>query len=427
MRRGISCVSTVIDHSLYMQSDLSDFDFLFSGLQATLDAAERYQRTQDRELALNFNPLLSFFKIGENQFSSMLAFFLNPKQAHGQGDVFLKAFLKQSCLDERIGNWNTVDVITEQPTEANRRIDIFLRFDSRQFAIGIENKIWAADQREQLKDYSAYLKRHFSENQCLLYMPPYEKKANSWTIPEADRETLETAKQFLCFDHSVQTSALLETWISICQAANVRIFLKQLHQFIQHEINGESVMGQNELVADFILAGDKRLDLAHAISKALGLAYDNIVTGMKPRLRELARACDMELDENNYQMVRGLAGNRFFFLFPEGTDAGVSIGFEWSARWFDDGNVGFCYLFDNPVPLYRKKMPECFGRGESSKSWAFWEGMAIPYRKFAEQTYHDLHQADSPFLTYIQKAAKELRRELIAFTKREAAISKVSH
>ncbi|HKK60875.1 MAG TPA: PD-(D/E)XK nuclease family protein, partial [Salinivirga sp.] len=56
-----------------------------------------------------------------------LAYFLNPKGTHGQGDVFLKAFIekfyKEDCL------YDNVCIKTEEPITNNRRIDVFIRLN----------------------------------------------------------------------------------------------------------------------------------------------------------------------------------------------------------------------------------------------------------------------------------------------------------
>jgi len=65
----------------------------FSGLSATIKSVKEVQKLYNHQLAFNFNSL-NFLRPGENKYSEILAFFLNPKEVHGQGNIFLKLFLK---------------------------------------------------------------------------------------------------------------------------------------------------------------------------------------------------------------------------------------------------------------------------------------------------------------------------------------------
>ena len=105
-------------------------------------------------LALDFT-IFDYLRRDEMGVSRIIADLLDPNASHGQGSTFLKEFAK------KIGQgWislaNDWKVSTEKKVNGQRRIDIYL--ESSDGIIGIENKPWAIDQKDQLIDYANYLK-----------------------------------------------------------------------------------------------------------------------------------------------------------------------------------------------------------------------------------------------------------------------------
>ena len=92
--------------------------------------------------------------IGETKHSQILGFFLNPRENHGQGGLFLKLFLEK--LGFETNNFNpkdwTVDV--EQRSNGRDQIDILIQSRQLGISIAIENKSnGAKDQSHQLYRY----------------------------------------------------------------------------------------------------------------------------------------------------------------------------------------------------------------------------------------------------------------------------------
>ena len=92
--------------------------------------------------------------IGETKHSQILGFFLNPRENHGQGGLFLKLFLEK--LGFKTSNFNPKDWIVEVEQRSNGRdqIDILIRSRQLGISIAIENKSnGAKDQSHQLYRY----------------------------------------------------------------------------------------------------------------------------------------------------------------------------------------------------------------------------------------------------------------------------------
>jgi PD-(D/E)XK nuclease superfamily len=94
----------------------------------------------------------------ESVYSNMLAFFLDPQEEHGLGDLMLRSLLEaagQTELEKLLRDAQ-VDISREEPTEERKRIDIVL-FTST-LVVGIENKV-DAKVDNPLEDYYTYLEK----------------------------------------------------------------------------------------------------------------------------------------------------------------------------------------------------------------------------------------------------------------------------
>lgn len=90
----------------------------------------------------------------EHTHSNVLAWLLNPTEAHGLSDSFLKAFVKATFGDELTG---TSDIVVERECE---NCDIVI-CQGRKWVLVIENKVDSIQGSDQLLRYARYWKRRF--------------------------------------------------------------------------------------------------------------------------------------------------------------------------------------------------------------------------------------------------------------------------
>lgn len=96
---------------------------------------------------------ISGFPHYENVCSNILAFFFDPAEEHGFGDLLLRAFFKM-VAENPPADWNEpeipneVTISREYPAPNRQRIDLVIEAET--FVIGIENKIfhWVANDLE---------------------------------------------------------------------------------------------------------------------------------------------------------------------------------------------------------------------------------------------------------------------------------------
>jgi hypothetical protein len=77
-------------------------------VKSRIDAHLKFKREYDKQLAFDFS-LFQFFSIGENKISQVLAYFLDEKQNHGQGDIFLREFVK-AFYDKEVDIHHSVNI-----------------------------------------------------------------------------------------------------------------------------------------------------------------------------------------------------------------------------------------------------------------------------------------------------------------------------
>lgn len=192
-------------------------------------------------MADRFNPF-RFFRKDELGLSAILAFLLDPKETHGQGDLFLNSFLEKLNLHHFLA-YDQVDVIVEKTTENNRRHDIFIRGilnDKIQWVLSIENKLnWAKDQDKQIEDYLADLISYeVGNNYFILYLPVNYCNPSKDSIDEKEWEHKVESGNAKVWDQNIVID-----WLN-----NVEITNREVKSFIKFFVKHlkERVMGENK-------------------------------------------------------------------------------------------------------------------------------------------------------------------------------------
>lgn len=224
-------------------------------------ARQRYQA----QLAPEFS-LLDYLRRDEMALSEYLAMLLDPHGAHGQGDLYLQNFL---CMPnvQKLTGWldsqGSLRVDTEYRLPNKRRMDIYLHNGS--CGLGIENKPWAVDQTNQLRDYAQYLHDQFPNGQWLLiYLCNGEMSESS--LPADTPEHLRRRVVALDF---YDLASWLEDSALHTQALPVRLFVEALAQFVREHINGEPSLDNGQELTQLVLRTPENLKAAFSITQHL--------------------------------------------------------------------------------------------------------------------------------------------------------------
>lgn len=129
-----------------------------------------YENKNKQQTAEDFNifEILGVAHLEVSTHSAFIANLLNPKGSHSQGAKFLEKFLE--LIDVKDFELNSAQVEAEKHIGKLGRIDIFIT-DSKNWAIAIENKIYADLQKEQLGRYMSFLNEKYGKlNKKLVYL-----------------------------------------------------------------------------------------------------------------------------------------------------------------------------------------------------------------------------------------------------------------
>jgi hypothetical protein len=180
-------------------------EHFFRNLSFRKRIVERTREAFAPILAPSFNAF-HFIRPDENCLSDILACLLDPNGSHAQGDIFLVQFLKVFCelSDPLLYLYGSISVRRESHTALltnnRRRIDLIVHFQgvapiSEDFGVAIENKPWASDQADQIKDYISELQARYDHNFKLVYLSGSHGEPTS--LSGAERELFVTNRQLI--------------------------------------------------------------------------------------------------------------------------------------------------------------------------------------------------------------------------------------
>jgi hypothetical protein len=188
---------------------------------------------------------------------------LNPKGSHDQGDRFLRAFLEMLYAADfpekrKITEFLNLDlkkaVVQCEEYLQGRRIDISVTINNKRF--GIENKIEAGDQTNQIYDY---LKT--GDFDFLIYISPDRERPDDISIPLAECEEMINKGKLLIMKHKY-SSASAYAWLKRCaeitESDKIRWYLREVMTLIDIIYEEDSYM--NNAVAEILLKNNDVFD-----------------------------------------------------------------------------------------------------------------------------------------------------------------------
>ncbi|TEY03880.1 PD-(D/E)XK nuclease family protein [Campylobacter sp. US33a] len=152
----------------------------------------------------------------ENYHSKFIAYLIDVNKGHYQKN-FAKEFLEKlskSLANTKFENLNIGDiksVETESCIKDNRRVDILIILSDKRYII-IENKIYAKDQKNQLKDYISFVRKNIKNiEDCYKNILTIYLHQDEYTSPS---------------DYSLGSFIIRENWIKDKNENNICHYLK---------------------------------------------------------------------------------------------------------------------------------------------------------------------------------------------------------
>ncbi|MFZ4454627.1 MAG: PD-(D/E)XK nuclease family protein [Bacteroidales bacterium] len=234
-----------------------------------LDKIEEILQTQEveslnkRKNGQNFNLLkIIGAESSELSHSRIIGDLLNPNSTskHGQGDKFLRLFLKQINKESWINGVDSIKLkgkIIEREIgeisknkETGGRIDIVIEFQDK--LIIIENKINAEDQEKQLIRYSNYGKSLITDNKIndfeLIYLTLNGKNASEYSCGNIDYHLLSYEKDILgwleeCKKECNSMYRLMDSISQYCEIIKTNKIWRQITDYVMSsDINVVSIL-----------------------------------------------------------------------------------------------------------------------------------------------------------------------------------------
>lgn len=213
----------------------TQLDCFFRNAERHLTAFENARLLNDRKEATGFN-VFQFIEPDENRLSDVLAFLLDPKESHGQGDLFLRLMFDRLGLlaDAKCIQHATVrrEAATHNILNSRRRMDIVV--DAGAW-LAIENKVDSPEQPEQVKDYLDHLHhytRHSSSvRAALIYLSPNGRPPES--VSEMQIDEIKASVELHCWNYHVELRQWLESCQRDCAAPKICQFLSDLMAYIK--------------------------------------------------------------------------------------------------------------------------------------------------------------------------------------------------
>lgn len=242
----------------------------------------------------------------------LIAFLLNPKETHNQGEKFLNLFLTE-IGEKPVQQDETFNVATEFLTDGGRRIDMVLRSNKR--FIPFEVKIYAADQKEQCVHYYNFARQKYNAEK-VFYLTPYEHTPDVSSM--GDLKLGSTLKLITFREHILN-------WLEKCESDSYTPplieFIRELKIAIRRFCGLEENKEMNEEILKEIMKDDNSLEAAKAIYAVgneinVSILWEEFCKGIEPNWPEDFHQFNYgeEYDSNNALTV-SLADAKVYIHF----------------------------------------------------------------------------------------------------------------
>ena len=277
----------------------------FSAIGARQNFIRDFEASYAKKLAIGFNAL-DFLPWNENKVSQILAYFLNPKGGHHQGDVYLQLFVSAFGLQFTYSDVSQVVVKTEDATDTNRRIDIVVSYKNRKRIFGIENKIypWTSDQKDQVKDYLQFLKQECStESYQLIYLAPKSKVLTEYSGGEDISRLIEEGR-LIIINYEEHIIKLVREFTIHTENERVRCFLLDFERKLTEKYIGNENLDGKNMLANYINENNENLKIAFAVSNSLNGLKEHLKSELSNQMTELAEELQLVYDRqyNHFEL-----------------------------------------------------------------------------------------------------------------------------
>lgn len=358
---------------------------------------ENERRRKEKEKKGDFFNIFSILKAETDEVkthSAFLAELLNPNGTHGQGDLFLKNFLKIIAPNEDLITENaevniewSIGPISED-YKSGGRLDILIRLPKSNYIILIENKIDAGDQPYQLLRYNKYAK----ETKCkykLLYLTKDGHDPSETSTGKIDNEPF--------FWECISYSQDIKNWLNKClenikNASPVAETIRQYIGLIDKITNQTMEIEMSEILTRLMI---DNLEETLAVLDNKGDFDSVIYEEFRKQMEELASEvnCDFVWDGEIWDTGR----DQFLYFNPkEYPDCKVYFGKE-------EGHAVFYSIEKSGINKIQEKL-NCFSYNPDKNYPYGWEW--FEYKEWNSKTIRAIHNGE--LKAYMKKCITDI-------------------
>jgi PD-(D/E)XK nuclease superfamily len=332
------------------------------------DAHQRAKGLYLRRFAPDYNTF-DFIEPDEMRLSKIVAWFLNPRQTHGQGSVFLRLFLDPLRLNVQPDECDFADVQTEV-TISGGRLDVLVSTTS--FRLAIENKPWAGDLDTQLVRYLAHFDSLGVPQYQVIYLTSNGRPPPEHSIPEAERERRIDAGQLELWGYDLQIQAWLARCRAECRADRVSMFIDEFSRYIRSIFEGVRDRTMSDHLLDEIVGSADRVSAAMQIILLADTIRRRLLSDLGQQVCRKLPGRDVKVVDNPWERYSGLT-----IEFSQQSPYG--FGMEFQNTQFNGLIMGIYRKVEKSQP--RASEYDClvnsFGNA-SQNDWWLWYRWASP-------------------------------------------------
>lgn len=350
----------------------------FDGLRQQVNFARDLLQRTNRNLADGFS-VFGYIDVLEPKLSAITADLLREDGSHGQGDVFIRAFLRALGVQDR---GSPPRIHTEARTQfierSQRRIDLKLVWSD--FVLGIENKPWALDQDDQIDDYVADLQKETGGRFLLAYLSadgsdPAPTSISCERLKELKKLGEKGGIRVLSYPDVM--CQWLDECIRECQAERVRWFLRDFRDYILRNVGGRKMSVSDDIIVAYALLNKANLELASAVGTRFDEVKRSVICKFSEALENelIRRESRIKIFQNELKSDPLGKWKGLYFGKSEWQGA-FSIGIQahGEGKRFYFGVVKERKHAGRIFPGLGAKLDSIFGRGEqATPGWDWWQ------------------------------------------------------
>lgn len=371
-------------------------------LKRVSDISQKYEKeyTKKQKAGEYYNIFNIIGKASDevNIHTKFLANLLDPKGDHGCGDIFLKLFLEQVKVN--IGNLEKSKVYYEydigpitENSENGGRLDILIEIN-KNFAIIIENKIYAGDQPKQLLRYKNYATKY--KKYKIFYLTPNGHEPS-------DESTGNDDKYWEEISYEEHIKSFLENWLKDNKKqTHIYPIIQQYIQVLDY-LTDNYVSNDEEKEIKELLCKDNNIQLAAELGKKIFPAkkeiFKKLFNTLIEKVKKINKRIIMNLEINdsgseNEEQVR------YWRIYIHKNYWNSRLTFEIDSKTFEC-KFGITLKKEENTKRLQKKLRALKANKNNHEWWMIWEHPSENYAYWDAEIFANINENPTTFVNIL--------------------------